>query len=114
MLSHPAATPGSSLIFLDLNQVLAAIKPDADFLNFRLHTPAGAGKHHAGQVPPLITWPRPVHFYHEHGLALHRWRAPLQRGGQAGVDAREIAQHFDPVSEKARPWPGSRSAGAVY
>ena len=82
---------------LDLNQVLAAIKPD-DF-HFARTRLLALENTMQGKVLPLDYLAKARAFTHEHGLALHLDGARLYNAAvKLGVDAREIAQHFDSVS----------------
>ena len=82
---------------LDLTQVAAAIKPD-DF-HFARTRLLALENTMQGKVLPLDYLARARRFTQEHGLALHLDGARLYNAAvKLGVDAREIAQHFDSVS----------------
>ena len=82
---------------LDLAQVRAAIKPgDFHFARTRLLALENTMQ---GKVLPLEYLAAARRFTREQGLALHLDGARLYNAAVAqGVDAREIAQHFDSVS----------------
>ncbi|WP_028620562.1 low-specificity L-threonine aldolase [Pseudomonas sp. Ant30-3] len=82
---------------LDLAHVAAAIKPD-DF-HFARTRLLALENTMQGKVLPLEYLAEARHFTHAHGLALHLDGARLYNAAvRLGVDAREIAQHFDSVS----------------
>ena len=82
---------------LDLDQVLAAIKPD-DF-HFARTRLLALENTMQGKVLPLDYLAKARAFTREHDLALHLDGARLYNAAvKLGVDAREIAQHFDSVS----------------
>ena len=82
---------------LDLAQVRAAIKPD-DF-HFARTRLLALENTMQGKVLPLEYLAAARRFTREQGLALHLDGARLYNAAVAqGVDAREIAQHFDSVS----------------
>ena len=82
---------------LDLNQVLEAIKPD-DF-HFARTRLLALENTMQGKVLPLDYLAKARALTREHGLALHLDGARLYNAAvKLGVDAREIAQHFDSVS----------------
>ena len=82
---------------LDLAQVAAAIKPD-DF-HFARTRLLALENTMQGKVLPLEYLARARSFTREHGLQLHLDGARLYNAAvKLGVDAREIAQHFDSVS----------------
>jgi len=82
---------------LNLEHVLAAIKPD-DF-HFARTRLLALENTMQGKVLPLEYLAAARAFTREHGLALHLDGARLYNAAvKLGVDAREIAQHFDSVS----------------
>lgn len=82
---------------LDLAQVLEAIKPD-DF-HFARTRLLALENTMQGKVLPLAYLEQARAFTREHGLALHLDGARLYNAAvKLGVDAREIARHFDSVS----------------
>ena len=82
---------------LDLEQVLAAIKPD-DF-HFARTRLLALENTMQGKVLPLDYLAKARAFTREHGLALHLDGARLYNAAvKLGVDAREITQYFDSVS----------------
>ena len=82
---------------LDLAHVAAAIKPD-DF-HFARTRLLALENTMQGKVLPLEYLAAARRFTREHGLALHLDGARLYNAAVAlGVDAREIARHFDSVS----------------
>jgi threonine aldolase len=82
---------------LDLNQVLAAIKPD-DF-HFARTRLLALENTMQGKVLPLSYLAAARRLCNEQGLALHLDGARLFNASvKLGVDAKEITQHFDSVS----------------
>ena len=82
---------------LDLTHVAAAIKPD-DF-HFARTRLLALENTMQGKVLPLDYLEQARRFTREHGLALHLDGARLYNAAvKLGIDAREIAQHFDSVS----------------
>ncbi|WP_338499766.1 low-specificity L-threonine aldolase [Pseudomonas trivialis] len=82
---------------LDLGQVLEAIKPD-DF-HFAPTRLLALENTMQGKVLSLDYLARARAFTHEHGLSLHLDGARLYNAAvKLGVEAREIARHFDSVS----------------
>ena len=82
---------------LDLDQVLAAIKPD-DF-HFARTRLLALENTMQGKVLSLDYLAKARAFTREHGLALHLDGARLYNAAvKLGVDAREITQYFDSVS----------------
>lgn len=82
---------------LDLDQVLATIKPD-DF-HFARSKLLALENTMQGKVLPMSYLLAARKFTREHGLALHLDGARLYNAAvKLGVDAREITQHFDSVS----------------
>lgn len=82
---------------LDLNQVLAAIKPD-DF-HFARTRLLALENTMQGKVLPLSYLKAARALCDEQGLALHLDGARLYNAAvKLGVDAKEITQHFDSVS----------------
>ncbi|WP_349971815.1 low-specificity L-threonine aldolase [Pseudomonas caspiana] len=82
---------------LDLDQVLATIKPD-DF-HFARTRLLALENTMQGKVLPLSYLVAARKFTQEHGLSLHLDGARLYNAAvKLGVDAREITQHFDSVS----------------
>lgn len=82
---------------LDLDQVLAAIKPD-DF-HFARSRLLALENTMQGKVLPLSYLAAARKFTKQHGLALHLDGARLYNAAiKLGVDARQITQHFDSVS----------------
>jgi threonine aldolase len=82
---------------LDLDQVLATIKPD-DF-HFARSKLLALENTMQGKVLPMSYLVAARKFTKVHGLALHLDGARLYNASvKLGVDAREITQHFDSVS----------------
>jgi threonine aldolase len=82
---------------LDLDQVLAAIKPD-DF-HFARSRLLALENTMQGKVLPLSYLAAARKFTRQHGLALHLDGARLYNAAvKLGVDAKDITQHFDSVS----------------
>ncbi|SQF99702.1 Threonine aldolase [Paucimonas lemoignei] len=82
---------------LDLDQVLATLKPD-DF-HFARSKLLALENTMQGKVLPMSYVLAARKFTRDHGLALHLDGARLYNAAvKLGVDAREIAQHFDSVS----------------
>ena len=82
---------------LDLDQVLATLKPD-DF-HFAPSKLLALENTMQGKVLPMSYLVAARQFTKTHGLALHLDGARLYNAAvRLGVDAREIAQHFDSVS----------------
>lgn len=82
---------------LDLDQVLATLKPD-DF-HFARSKLLALENTMQGKVLPMSYLVAARQFTKTHGLALHLDGARLYNAAvKLGVDAREIAQHFDSVS----------------
>jgi threonine aldolase len=82
---------------LDLDQVLATIKPD-DF-HFARSRLLALENTMQGKVLPLSYLATARKFTQQHGLALHLDGARLYNAAvKLGVDAKDITQHFDSVS----------------
>jgi len=82
---------------LDLDQVLATLKPD-DF-HFARSKLLALENTMQGKVLPMSYVLAARKFTNDYGLALHLDGARLYNAAvKLGVDAREIAQHFDSVS----------------